>query len=431
MKTKGVLGLLLTSLTMFLSLIRLMADPLVESSHSIHIDINGINFANKAETAPGNQTPSGRVESEFASPQKGAISKDHNSDDKPKASNSSFFEQLPDGTHNWTISFDGWKFVLTVFGLVLVMRQLLFNRRAAKDKIIYDLNKNLESYGKAVKFCEYYKNVLKGQSEPFELKTPSAILQGPENYGSGSLPSEDTFNILDKAVQRNVPKLSENDSTPSTYTCMRNMLRAFETIMLMLETKVIKDSEIFPLMGYRLSLLVNCPVVQCNLLFTKSDNYGIEPNYRFSAVFALYHRLMKYEMLLISRLPTSKMSPEKILGGLRIMEKFELSSINSWIYENQKLNNLKREDPALTPTDDGNNGKNSDPSKLFDADLWKPENEWQTQRKIRNSNAKSPFLLALCHYNNHQKLVKYLVREYIRVPFRTIKHKSLIVIFNR
>lgn len=227
----------------------------------------------------------------------------------------------------WTLSLDVVKFAATILGLALVIHQLRINRRASKDKLVYDVNKGLEAYSHSVKYCEYILHALSQKSAHFNVILPTVYPKG--NTGAEA---DRIFKSI-STLTRSQPYDSA-EAKPGTYNNLRNMLRTFETVMLMLETRLVHDSDIFPLIGYRVALVVNCPLVQSNFLYRKGDKNEIIPNYRFSAVFALYHRLMIYNACLYEKVgKDASISIETLLDELPILKCFEISGITKWDYD--------------------------------------------------------------------------------------------------
>ncbi len=79
----------------------------------------------------------------------------------------------------------------------------------------------------------------------------------------------------------------------------RGFLRLCETIMLMIDGRVVYSREIFALLCYRILLVTNITKIQKTFLIGDSGNLDVpdeekEPNYSFVAVFALHSRAKRY-----------------------------------------------------------------------------------------------------------------------------------------
>ncbi len=173
------------------------------------------------------------------------------------------------------------KIIFGLAGLYLVTRQLYYNRTAAKDKLIYDINKGMEQYSAATDLIESHRDAMRAGH--FETE----ISQEVEKKGVKDIAI--AFVLTDEEGKS--PKMLARDN-----------LRAFETVMMMLETGIIKEDDIFPLIGYSIIALLNSPLIQKEFLFRKPKNYSaenksmIQPAFRFASVFALYDRVMIYNI---------------------------------------------------------------------------------------------------------------------------------------
>jgi len=179
-----------------------------------------------------------------------------------------------------------------IAGLSYGMIYLDFKRRTAKARFIFDLSSHLSastsSHGKkalgglgdVVAALEKYRDEL-------QLKLTNAT----EPLMLCDLVSDGTRS----------PKMSHHLDRISTFLCdegrepIRNLLRFCELINFMLETKVVSEADIFPLLGYRILLVLNCPLIQkCFLFAYDADTGAVHPRFPFLSIFALHSRIMAY-----------------------------------------------------------------------------------------------------------------------------------------
>jgi len=84
----------------------------------------------------------------------------------------------------------------------------------------------------------------------------------------------------------------ENKIKKNNYIEARSLLRFLETVMLMLDSKIIFAEEIFQLLSYRILLASGDPIIQNRFLIQNRDE-KLQPNFAFCAIFELHRRMHK------------------------------------------------------------------------------------------------------------------------------------------
>ncbi|RYZ83451.1 MAG: hypothetical protein EOP04_19935 [Proteobacteria bacterium] len=216
--------------------------------------------------------------------------------------------------------------IVAVFGAFYAGLQFRMQRRVAKAKFIFDLNAYMASdeLTLAIERLEKYRDALYDQMrQKHPFSTPSFVIQDDSLLDESvekSLKEEITRGYwgshgtqvppVPTPVPATVPPLVGRAPLPDGATArfaiahndvtkiwpdVRNLTRFFESIMFMIETEVLTDAEVFRPMGYRMLLVLNCPLVQKRLLFSYDEKtQKIRPKYSFLALFALHRRLMDF-----------------------------------------------------------------------------------------------------------------------------------------
>ena len=207
----------------------------------------------------------------------------------------------------------------TLIGTFFGLREYGKRRAETKAKLIMDLNLALSDDGlsEAVELLEEYRDELRKQQVKDEIRfspykylleesipttpVPNAVshAQVTEDKEAGADPKASAGNNGGKndiSVDMSLELIAAHNALIEGWAKVRNLLRFFETILLMIETGAVNEADLFRCMGYRMLLVLNCPLVQKKMLFSHDMSVvnGTRFKYSFVSMFELHRRLMSH-----------------------------------------------------------------------------------------------------------------------------------------